>query len=243
MRLVVPFRLLADVALPARCPGCGLVTGEDHRFCTDCWSSLRFIAPPWCADCNVPMPFDLGDAARCARCLETPPRHAGVRAAVAYGPVARTLALQLKYGGRIAYAETAARHMVRLLPDRADLLVPVPLHARRLWWRGFNQAALIAQSLAQLCDVPADVDVVRRVRSTPPLRGIGARQRRRVVEGAFALAPGASSRLSGKAVVLIDDVYTSGATTNACVAQLRRGGAASVTILCWARVLDSGNGD
>ena len=243
MRPLAPLRFIADVVLPARCPGCGLVTGEDHRFCATCWGRLRFIAPPWCASCNRPMPFDAGPDTRCGRCLADPPRHAGVRAAVAYGAIARSLALRLKYGGKIAYAETAARHMARLVPENADLFVPVPLHRRRLWWRGFNQAALIAQALTRLSGVPCDVDLVRRVRATPPLRGLGAIQRRRVVARAFALAPGAATRLAGKHVVLIDDIYTSGATTDGCVAQLLRGGAAGVTILCWARVLDSSDGD
>eukprot|EP01035_Chromulina_nebulosa_P012369 gene12368-16483_t len=111
---------------------------------------MRFLAPPWCATCHIPFAYDLGPGACCAACAARPPRHAGIRAAVAYGDVARTVALRLKYGGRTAFAETVARQMARLLPDDADLLVPVPLHRWRLWSRGFNQAALIAASLARI---------------------------------------------------------------------------------------------
>lgn len=189
------------------------------------------------------MPFDAGPAARCGNCIATPPRHAGVRAAVAYGDIARALVLRLKYGGRIAYAETAAVHMARLIPADATLLMPVPLHARRLWWRGFNQAALIAQSLSRRSGVPCAVDALRRVRATPPLRGMNPRQRRQTVARAFALAPGAADVIAGQRVVLIDDVYTSGATTDACVAHLLRARAASATILCWARVTKPSDGD
>lgn len=243
MDWLAPLRFVADTALPARCPGCGLITGEDHRFCADCWGSLRFIAPPWCAGCNLPLPFDVGPAMRCAECIATPPRHAGIRAAVAYGDVARTLALKLKYGGRIAFAETAARHMQRLIPEEVTLLVPVPLHARRLWWRGFNQAALIAQALSHASGVPCQVDGLRRVRATPPLRGLNPQQRRRTVARAFAVAPAAAASLAGAHVVLVDDVYTSGATTDACTAILLRSGASAVTILCWARVIRDGSDD
>ncbi|MBD8550123.1 ComF family protein [Sphingomonas sp. CFBP 8764] len=171
-------------------------------------------------------------------CLTQPPRHAGVRAAVAYGPVARGLALRLKYGGRTAFAATMARAMHRLMPEQAALIVPVPLHRWRLWSRGFNQAALIATTLANLSTVPADLNVLVRTRQTTVLRGLGRRQRGRAVAGAFAVAAGGRDRLRGRAVVLIDDIYASGATSAACTGALLAAGAESVTILCWARVLD-----
>src|SRR4051812_37287566 len=111
-RLLAPLRFAANLALPPRCPGCGAVTGDDHRFCATCWNELRFLAPPWCAACHVPFAYDRGPDALCATCHGKRPRHAGVRAAVAYGDVARTVALRLKYGGRTAFAETVARQMV-----------------------------------------------------------------------------------------------------------------------------------
>jgi ComF family protein len=230
-------RHVADFALPPRCAGCGTPVAEDHRFCAPCWNSLHFLAPPWCAGCNVPFAFDRGYDAFCAACLRDPPRHAGVRAAVAYGPVARDLALRLKYGGRIAFAETMALRMRRLVPAEADLLVPVPLHRWRIWSRGFNQAALIADSLAKLAHVPHDPDVLVRPRRTVLLRGLGGRQRAKAVAGAFTVD--VPHRVRGKAVVLVDDVYTSGATADACTRVLLRAGARSVTILCWARVLSA----
>ncbi|KQN31245.1 ComF family protein [Sphingomonas sp. Leaf38] len=241
MRLPTVLRHAVDFALPARCAGCGMPVAEDHRFCETCWSSLRFLGPPWCEGCNVPFAFDRGEGARCAACLRDPPRHAGVRAAVAYGPVARGLALRLKYGGRIAFAETMALRMRRLLPLATDLLVPVPLHRWRIWSRGFNQAALIGDALAKLSGTPHDRTVLIRRRQTAVLRGLGGRERAQAVAGAFAIA--APSRIAGKAVVLVDDVYTSGATAEACTRALMRAGARSVTILCWARVLSETRDD
>lgn len=198
---------------------------------------MRFLAPPWCAGCNLPFDHDRGAAARCAACLADPPRHAGVRAAVAYGPTARTVALGLKYGGRTAYAAAVARLMLRHMPADAALLVPVPLHRWRLWSRGYNQAALIADALARLSGVPGDARLLQRHRATPPLRDHSPRARRLAVRGAFRLAPHAGPVIRDRALVLVDDVHTSGATTDACVATLRAGGAASVTILTWARVI------
>ena len=235
--LLTPLARLADLALPPRCPGCGEITGEDHRFCPRCWSSLRFLGPPWCALCHAPFEYDRGEDAACAECMADPPLHSGVRAAVAYGEVARAVALKLKYSGRLACAATMARAMARLMPEDADLLVPVPLHRWRIWSRGFNQAALIATALSKPGGVPADAELLRRVKATPVLRGLGPRGRAKAVAGAFALAPGAAEKLRGKTVILVDDVHTSGATATACTRVLRRGGAAKVILLCWARVL------
>ncbi|MEG3180519.1 ComF family protein [Sphingomonas sp. LT1P40] len=236
-KVAVGIRDLVGLALPPRCPACGEVVDDDHRFCGPCWTGLTMIAPPWCAGCNLPFEFDRGPDALCGECLASPPKHDGVRAAVAYGPAARAMVLRLKYGGRTAHAATAARLMARLMPDGAHLLIPVPLHRWRIWGRGYNQAALIARELSRLSGVPADLESLRRVKATPVLRGLGARGRAKAVAGAFALAPDAKERIKGQSVVLVDDVYTSGATTDACVRILKRAGAATVTILCWTRVI------
>jgi ComF family protein len=231
-----PFAALARLALPPRCPGCGAVVEADHRFCAACWGGLRFLGPPWCAGCAAPFAFDRGDGARCAACLAEPPRHAGVFAAVRYGEAASAVALRLKYGGRIALAETAGRLMARHVSADATLVVPVPLHRWRLWTRGYNQAVLLGEAVARRTGVPLALDILERRRATPSLRGLGARERARAVRAAFALRQGA--RVGGERVVLVDDVYTTGATAQACVRAILAGGAASVAVLAWARVLD-----
>ena len=227
---------IVSLALPARCPGCGTAVDADGRFCTGCWTGLRFLGPPWCAGCNRPFAHDRGIDALCGRCLADPPTHAGVRAAVAYGEVARALALRLKYGGRMGAAATMAAAMARLLPPDAELLVPVPLHCWRLWSRGYNQAALIARAVGRRSGLPVDPFALVRTRRTPPLKGMGPRARAAAVARAFAVVR--PDAVAGRAVVLVDDVHTSGATADACTRALLGAGARSVTVLCWARVLD-----
>ncbi|WP_235532866.1 ComF family protein [Sphingomonas sp. Leaf412] len=231
---------MMDLVLPPRCPSCGGVVAAPDRFCTGCWSALRFIGPPWCDGCNVPLDHDAGDAVRCDACLAHPPVLAGVRAAVAYGPVSRTVALKLKYGGRMGLATTAATLMRRHLPDDATLLVPVPLHRWRMWSRGYNQAALMARALGRLADLPDDPHAIVRHRPTRSLRDVARADRRRVLAGAFRATP---ARVRGRRIVLVDDVYTSGATAAGCVDALLAAEAASVTVLAWARVLDDGVAD
>lgn len=151
--------------------------------------------------------------------------------------------LKLKYGRRMAHAETAARMMARVVPSGLDLIVPVPLHRSRIWSRGFNQAVLIAEGLSQRSGVDVARDALIRVRRTPTLRGMGASKRAKVLAGAFMLNPRASQRVKGRAILLVDDVYTSGATTDACIRVLKRAGAARVAVAAFARVLPDREGD
>lgn len=227
-----------DYALPPRCPGCGAIVAADDAFCLACWSGMRFLGAPCCAGCGLPFDHDMGAGALCGACLADRPPFDSARAVLAYGDVARTVALRLKYGRRLGLARLIARHMARHVPvdmDAGALIVPVPLHRWRLWWRGFNQSALIADHLGRLSGLPVDKLALVRTRRTQPLRDLNPRMRARVVKGAFALAPGHMVR--GRSILLIDDVHTSGSTAAACARTLKRGGAASVHLLCWARAL------
>lgn len=220
-------------ALPPRCPGCGAVTGEDHRFCLDCWRGLDFLGDPACPTCGEPFELDPGPGARCGACLRDPPALDRVRAAVAYGETARHIALRLKYAGRPGLAETIARQLDRLIGEEPALVAPVPLHRWRIWRRGYNQSALIARAVVRRRGGELALDLVERIKATPVLRGLGPAARRKAVRGAFSV----KTDVRGKRVLLIDDVYTTGATANACARALKRAGAAEVGLLCWARVV------
>jgi ComF family protein len=230
---------MLDFALPPRCPGCGAITGQPHRFCHDCWRSLTFLGEPCCARCGLPFAYPGDGEASCGRCLAEPPPFDRLRAAVAYGDVSRQVALKLKYSGRPGLAETLAHFMLRHMPaEEGDaLLVPVPLHRWRIWKRGYNQAALIASALSRQTGAAVGLELLSRTRATPPLKGLGRRERALAVRGAFKVPPRAKPRLAGRRIILVDDVYTSGATAAACARALKRGGAASVELLCWARVV------
>lgn len=231
-------RPVLDFALPPRCPGCGTVTEEPHRFCLGCWSALHFLGEPCCARCALPFDYETGTQVECGRCLAEPPSYDRLRAAVAYGEISRKVALKLKYGGRPGVAETMARLMARHLEAGGQpVLAPVPLHRWRIWRRGYNQSALIASALAPRAGLETRLDLIDRVKSTPPLRGMGPRERKEAVRGAFRIGSRHKAALKGRTIILVDDVYTSGATANACAKALKRAGAARVEMLCWARVV------
>lgn len=174
----------------------------------------------------------------CGTCLAHPPVHDGVRAAVAYGEIARGLALKLKYSGRTAMAEIIAAQLSRHIdPALEGVLVPVPLHRWRIWRRGYNQSALIARALARRTGTALSIDALDRVKPTPALRGLGRDARAKTVRGAFRVPASRGELVAGRAIWLVDDVHTSGATANACARALKQAGASRVLLLCWARVL------
>ncbi|MBX9898900.1 MAG: ComF family protein [Qipengyuania sp.] len=235
-----------DFVFPPRCPSCGAGVGRHGGLCAECWAGLAIPAEPWCAACQRPFgghgPAEAG--AICAPCLAHPPRHAGIFAATLYTPVSRKLVLAFKHGRRIAMAPMLARLIAARLPsDDGErlperLIVPVPLHRWRLWSRGYNQAALLGRELEKLGKGAMLVDALERRKRTPSLGGLGAKARRRALAGAIGVREGARAQLEGRDVLLVDDVLTSGATTDACVRALRKAGARSVRIACFARVLD-----
>ena len=239
MSLLALFRPLVDYALPPRCPICGVTVDADNRFCLSCWQKLAFLAKPWCAACGLPLAFDHPDDSRCVKCLMDPPIHDGVRAVVRYDDQSSLIAMRLKYGTRLGLAKLIAQHLQKFVAECRDkaIIVPVPLHRTRLWRRGFNQSVLIGRELALTTGIEMNHNVIARSKRTPPLRGMSGAQRSRIVGSAFTLRADAQESLVGSTVLLIDDVYTSGSTSNACARLLKKAGAEQVFVFCWARVI------
>jgi ComF family protein len=225
---------LLDFALPPRCSGCGTIVSDVHSFCSDCWKQVDFLGHTGCSTCGIPL--EATELTICGACLARPPRIDRARAAVAYGDLSRSLAIHLKYGRKVAIARTMARYMAPLVGEGEDrLLVPVPLHRTRLWRRGFNQSSLVASAISRTLGIASNPLALRRVRPTPPLKGMSLLQRRKTVAGAFQVRN--KRVIAGKTVILVDDVLTTGSTAEACARALKRAGAARVELISRARVV------
>ena len=233
-------RTVLDQLYPPGCAACAApLTGSDV-LCPACFGDLRQISAPLCPVLGIPFETDLGGETRSAEALADPPPFARARAAVRYGAVAGTLVSRFKYGDRPELARFCARLMVAAGQDfwaSGPLLVPVPLHPSRLRFRRYNQSGLLARELGRLTGLGVDPHLVRRHRKTRQQVGLSGDGRLRNVQGAFSAHPRALERLRGRPVVLVDDVYTTGATVKAVTRVLKRAGATEVNVLTFARVV------
>lgn len=231
---------IVDLVFPPRCPLCGAALAAQAGLCQACWGTLRIPGEPACARCQRPFDPAVADGSICAPCLADPPRHDGIAAGTLYNEESRKLVLAFKHGQRIALAPMLARLIAARLPAQVGpdwLIVPVPLHRWRIWQRGYNQSALLAREIAGARGAQLLVDALVRRKRTPPLGGLGRKARARALSGAIAVHPRHAAALRGARIVLVDDVLTSGATSDACVGALKRAGADKVLIGCFARVL------
>lgn len=224
---------------PPVCAGCGELTGVHGGVCGACWSGLRQIEKPYCDVLGTPFAHDMGDALVCADAIADPPPFRRARAAVLYDDVARSIVHRLKYKDRTDLATLMVQWMARAgdeLMAQSDCLVSVPLHRRRFLARRYNQSAELARILAGQAELPYLSGALVRTKATRPQVGLGATARLENMRGAFFVPAAAKSDLFGRSVLLIDDVYTTGATVKAASRTLLRAGAASVSVLTFARV-------
>jgi ComF family protein len=236
-------RVVLGIVYPPTCIGCGGATGEPHSLCARCWSQIAFIERPFCERLGTPFAIDLGMPLLSPAAIAEPPVFERARAVARYDDVARRLVHRLKYGDRLELARALATMMVRSgaeLLAEAEVIVPVPLHRWRLWWRRFNQAMALASVVSKASGVPCDPFLLARVKPTKPQVGLSKAQRGENLQGAFRVPAEARPRLEGKRVLLVDDVLTTGATANAASRALLRGGARAVDVLAFARVAEAG---
>jgi ComF family protein len=221
------------------CLGCRASLAQHHALCAACWRDVSFIRAPVCERLGIPLPFDTGAPAISALALSDPPDYDRARAATHFAGTARRLVHGFKYSDRQEVRVLLGNWLIaagRDLLDEAHLIVPVPMSRRRLFWRTFNQAAILSHEIGRRSGLPVSVSVLRRLRATRPQVGLTRAQRRDNMEGAFGVSKREQERVAGHNVLLIDDVITTGATVNACARVLRRAGAARVDVLAVAMV-------
>ncbi len=233
-------RQALDAVLPPRCIACGAIVGAGTALCADCWPGLDLITAPHCARCGLPFDFDMGADALCGACAATPPAYDRARAALRYNDLSARLIVGFKRADRTHLLPAFARWLQRAagpLLEEADLIACVPLHRRRLLARRYNQSAMLASALARLAAKPVAVDLLARIRATASQGGLNRNQRFDNLRGAIAVRAHRAALVPGRRILLIDDVFTTGATVEACARVLYRAGAADVDVVTLARVV------
>lgn len=228
-----PVCLACKLALPAR---------REFLFCAACAERIETIVEPLCTCCGRPFPSAAGGNHLCSLCLTNIWHFSQARALILYEDPVRQAIHSFKYSGKMAALHTFGllyQANQRIQKDHPpDLILPVPLHGKRLRERGFNQALLLAQAFFPLHRPRIRPDILMRTRATTPQTGLSGDDRRRNVRKAFEVRE--RQHLAGKTVLLVDDVFTTGTTVNECAKVLRQAGCLEVRVLTLARVREMG---
>ena len=218
-----------DWVFPPNCGGCAKFA---ERWCQDCQAALVRLPETVCLFCGTPLPA----SGTCADCQTTLPEYRGLRSVCAYSGPARRAVIRLKYSKDIGLGEALSRHLVQLFLSshwQIDRVTCVPLSRGRLKYRGYNQSAMLARPLAMAIQRPITPLLLRKTREAPTQVGLSANERCKNVDGAFAA--GEKTILTGRTILVVDDVTTTGSTMNACARALKEAGAAAVYGLTFAR--------
>jgi ComF family protein len=241
-----PFHTWLNVGLgflyPEICQLCGeqRATAKQGYVCGRCWSHVRFIKPPFCERCGLPFEGDLTTPFECANCREMELHFSAARSAVAARGAVLEVIHRYKYQRALWFEPFLAGLLLRetvpaLRGQKWDLIVPVPLHPLKQREREFNQAERLAIHLSAAIQIPLNKNLLRRVVFTNTQTRLTRQERAANMRGAFAMRHGA--RLNGERVILVDDVFTTGATTSACALALLAAGADDVCVWTVARGL------
>lgn len=229
-----------EAVFPPRCIHCGAPVDTEFGLCADCWSETAFASGAVCHACGVSLPgSDDGARLLCDDCLAHPRPWDHGRSVMRYSGTGRELILALKHADRLDLVRPMAKWLARAaqpLLSPTTLIAPIPLHRWRLVKRRYNQAALLAQGLANEVRLPVCVDLFIRLRPTPSQKGRDRATRIANLKDAIGVHPARRSILCGRDLLIVDDVMTSGATLEAATRAARDAGANRVCILTLARV-------
>jgi len=231
---------IADIIFPPCCVVCGelLQRHSSLALCKNCLQGISFIVSPLCPRCGMPFPAEEGGDHLCGQCLLEEKPYALARSVGRYEGTILTAIHKFKYHGKTGIGKALGGIMADFASGiwemgTFDLIIPVPLHIKRLRERGFNQAVILARALSNRFHVPLDFSSLKRTRFTPPQVGLGRKERLANVKGAFSITT--PRKIAGKKILLIDDVYTTGSTLVECSRVLLDANAEAVAILTAAR--------
>ena len=231
-----------DILFPLPCIGCGagLPPGREISLCPACRQDVRLLLQPFCTRCGMPFDHAAGENHLCSRCLSGGWHFRQARAVVQYRPPVTAAVKNFKYRGKMhglaTFAALTEQYFERQTLKPPDVVIPVPLHPKRLRQRGFNQALVLCRKLLPDWQHIIDPHVLVRHHWIRPQTGLNGAERRRNVRNAFRVRR--AGHIRDKKILLVDDVFTTGATVNECARVLMKNRAAGVDVFTFARVVD-----
>jgi len=233
---------LINFFLPPRCLFCGQIMDGFPNIpaCSSCLAALIFFSSPKCPKCGIGFAASVGPDHLCVRCLNNELHFTSARALGPYEGLMAELITRFKYQGATYLAHPLGMLLAGYKDTdfslaNIDLLVPVPLHPRRLRERGFNQSLLLARVVSRVHKIPLQFNLLERIRYTQPQTQLSGAEREKNMRGAFRVRKNILP--AGINILLIDDVFTSGATVGECARVLKEAGARQVQVLTLARAI------
>jgi len=234
------FTKLLSIVFPSKCLVCSAIISHNSKVCVGCWGKLEFISNPSCSKCDYPFEFDIGHDALCGNCLAQDVIFDKAISILRYSEVSKIMVHKLKYADKLHIAKHFASLLFKKIHkniENYDLIIPVPMHRKKIRVRFYNQAALIAGHLSGYSSVPVLHNGLLKTKYHEPQTGLQRSMRQSNVKNSFAINGAYAAAISGKNILLVDDVYTTGATVNECSKVLKRSLCKSVTVVTVARVI------
>jgi ComF family protein len=217
---------------------CDKIISGSGVLCISCWTKVDFITDPKCKLCGFPFEFNIGAELECAICVKVKPYFDSAFSLFKYNEYTQPIIYKLKYNDKIHVAKYLAQLLIRRVGDLSsyDYIVPVPMHRKRLRKRLYNQAALLAKDITRYSVVKFVPNLLIKTRYVSPQTGLKFKNRQENVKNSFSVNEESASLVNGRSIVLIDDVYTTGATVNECSKLLKQYGCKNVKVVTVARV-------
>lgn len=228
---------LIHLLYPKKCPVCGSAKTADEKdvFCPDCYKNLIWVEEPCCKHCGKPVASE-----KVELCCDCGRRDSQLRQGTAlwvYDDKGKQMMHLYKYTGQSVLSEVFGRELIKhkgrqIAAWQPDVVMAVPLHRRRLWFRGYNQAEKLAGYVAQALKIPVMESGLIRLKNTRPQNQLNDKQRRHNLSDVFEVPASAMKQIQGKRILLMDDIYTTGSTLEACGSALRQAGAEDIYFAC-----------
>lgn len=232
---------IIKLIFPPKCPLCEKIVEEDETLCKDCWEKIKFIKEPFCDKCSSPLEYKASKKVICAHCIQTKPLYVKLRSAVVYNSFVSKIIFKFKFYDKIHLKKIMAKLMVEAskdIMDDIDILIPIPLHKKRLIFRKYNQSLLLAEEIAKLTNKQVIYNFIYKNKHTVPQVKLKQKDRIENIKGKFSINKEYLDKIKeykNLNFAIIDDVVTTGSTIKECIKVLNKAGIKNVYVISFAK--------
>ena len=237
------FKKILKIIFPPKCLICGKIIENDNSFCCECWKKIAPIEKPYCSKCSTPLDFKVSDSDLCGSCLKNNYSFIKSRSAFAYNNIISKVVFKYKFYDDISLAKFMSHKMVhasRDIIDNIDMLVVVPMHKKRLIFRKYNQALLLANEISKITLKPVINDFLIKTKHTTPQAKLKQKNRKTNVVNTFSINKKYLNDIDSYINIrfaIVDDVMTTGSTLNECTKALNKVGINNVYVITFAKTV------